>query len=233
MNIFTATIKSNSIVTTDIHKIVATLNSDQELKFTAGQFVMVQIPTETGIVERAFSIASPEQHHNEIIWYVKILPGGAASTFFKNCKKWQSITFKPSQGAMILPKELPKKIVYVATSTGIAPFISMLHSLCTTNNETEISLLFGCRHKEDIFADNELAKFAKKNPRFNYQITLSQPSEEWKGNCGRVTEHLEKLDNTTDTLFYLCGSKNMIIETRSMLIAKGVSPKNIKFEIFF
>lgn len=224
-----AKITKNEKVANDVRKI--TCKTDKPLEFTAGQFVMVQIPHEEASVERAFSLANPE-NHSEIVWYVKILPNGVASTFFENCKKGDTISFKPAQGAMTLPETLPNNLVFVATTTGIAPYLSILHKLKENNPNIPVRFLFGCRYKDDDFASCELELLKKDLPNLEYGVCLSRAPQEWEGKRGRVTAHLENIP-TENTLFYLCGNKSMIIDARNFLIKKGVNPRDVKFEIFF
>ncbi len=53
-------------------------------------------------------------------------------------------------------------------------------------------------------------------------------------NCGRITNFLE----TTDLIiperkYYLCGSPEMVVEVRDILLNKGVPFENIIAEIYF
>jgi ferredoxin--NADP+ reductase len=51
---------------------------------------------------------------------------------------------------------------------------------------------------------------------------------------GRVTDYLNSLDSlSADSLYYLCGSSEMVVETRDLLIKKGVSFTRIVGEIYF
>ncbi len=50
---------------------------------------------------------------------------------------------------------------------------------------------------------------------------------------GRVTAWLRHNKIDTGTLCYLCGNANMIDESTDILEAYGISPENIRSEVFF
>ena len=66
----------------------------------------------------------------------------------------------------------------------------------------------------------------KKYAHFQYWPTLSQ--EEWEGYSGRVQKHLG--EDLQDIDFYICGLKDMVLETQQYLLDRGVAPENIHFE---
>ncbi|MAG11854.1 MAG: hypothetical protein CMI52_03535 [Parcubacteria group bacterium] len=241
------TITKNTIIAHNIHKIEATVDSSTPLQFEAGQFTMVNIPTQLGsrtsksdfqveTVPRAFSFGNSNNDPHNIIWYVKILEDKAtgphyASPYFKNCKAGDELAFDVPNGRMTLPDELPKKIVYIATTTGIAPFLSHLHKIADTSPQQNVEVIFGCRNKEDIFAQEELINLSSQLPNLTHTTSLSKPPDDWDGAKGRTTEHLSNIDN--NALIYLCGNKHMIIDARKKLLKQNHNPQKIKFEIFY
>ena len=51
---------------------------------------------------------------------------------------------------------------------------------------------------------------------------------------GRVTDYLLELEEIDPTLkYYLCGSAEMVVETRDILIQKGIPFDQIISEIYF
>jgi len=87
------------------------------------------------------------------------------------------------------------------------------------------------RHDKDIFFTNELDKLKEKFDNFDYTLTLSQPSEEWSGNKGRVTDYIQKHINNT-AHYYICGNIKMITEIKQILSDLSIEKENIHFEAF-
>jgi len=87
-------------------------------------------------------------------------------------------------------------------------------------------MLFGSKYKKDLIFHNEFLELAEQNSNFIYIPSITR--EEWDGRTGRVQTHLpEDLKNKT---FYICGLKKLVVETKDILVEKGVDAKNIKFE---
>lgn len=230
------TIQKNEVIAKDTHKIRAVVDAQTPLSFKAGQFCMVNIPHETETVPRAFSFGNDASDPNNIIFYVKILRDETehiASPYFEHCTIGDKLTIEKPAGLLTLPEKLPEKIVYLATTTGIAPFLSHMYELARINPNQYIDLIFGCRHDDDILAQQELHLLQSKLPNLSIITTLSQPSSAWTGHTGRVTDYLTPCAPKDDVIYFLCGNKFMIIDARKILTNQGCETKRIKFEIFF
>jgi ferredoxin-NADP reductase len=113
--------------------------------------------------------------------------------------------------------------VFIATGTGIAPFLSYLRSnpLCTPE-----LCLYGVRRHVEAFNLEELQHIE------NFSLALSQ--EETNDHFyGRVTGLLEQIPFADDIHYYLCGLDTMIDETSAWLENHGVAYTQIHREIFF
>lgn len=119
----------------------------------------------------------------------------------------------------------PEPAVWIATGTGIAPFISMIRS----GRNKNVQLLHGARYlKSFFFSDLFKAKLGDNYWRF---CTAEKSSEVIEG---RLTDYLKKKDDlATEIKYYLCGSSQMVIDVREILLAKGIPFENIIAEIYF
>jgi NAD(P)H-flavin reductase len=67
----------------------------------------------------------------------------------------------------------------------------------------------------------ELAQLATQHPNVRIEITLSQPSESWKGRRGYVQTHVEELWRAIETHgaphAYACGLLRMVGSVRELL----------------
>lgn len=197
-------------------------------QFLPGQFLQIIF----GDIKRSYSIFS-KPTDKTIDLCIKLFEGGQASEIFRNIKVGEKIIISKSLGHFIIDENDIER-TYVATGSGLAPIISMLRTaLEEYGHKSKMYLLFGLRHKENIFYQTELEELASKYPNFTFNITLSQPTENWSGVSGRVSVHLpKKIITRKNNLFYLCGSPEMVKDVRNLLIEHKVEVKNIKFEIF-
>jgi ferredoxin--NADP+ reductase len=122
-----------------------------------------------------------------------------------------------------LPTEIP--MWWIATGTGIAPFYSMFRSGFRSN----VKLIHGARLYSNFYFDKEF----RNGLSDNYVQCISNGKNEADFN-GRVTEYLLQLEQLPlDNKYYLCGQSAMVIETRDLLIKRGVPFTNIVAEIYF
>ncbi|MCD6580333.1 MAG: hypothetical protein J7K90_00905 [Desulfuromusa sp.] len=113
--------------------------------------------------------------------------------------------------------------VFIATGTGIAPFLSYL---CSNSQRPPELCLYGVRRQAEAFNLEELQQLG------NFRLALSQ--EEVNNHFyGRVSGLLEQIPFADDIHYYLCGLDTMIDETSSWLENRGVAYTQIHREIFF
>lgn len=114
---------------------------------------------------------------------------------------------------------------WIATGTGIAPFRSMIRSGMGKNKK----LVHGVRHLNQFYFGKELSDGLGNN----YQRCCSAESMDGVHD-GRVTAFLENRDDLSkDCKYYICGQAQMAVETRDLLIEKGIPFENIVTEIYF
>jgi NAD(P)H-flavin reductase len=199
----------------------------KEMTFFAGQTVMLYVAPG---VNRAMSIASPPSEKTSITLAHDVLPMGSYSKWALSAKVGDQMQFMGPLGNFVAYRESPRRKIFVATGTGIAPFRSMILDM---PSET-MTLYWGLRHEEDIFWQKEFEELSSSYPNFRFVLTLSKPTTLWTGKRGHVCDHVfadEK--NLPGTDFYLCGNKDMIADMRTRLKAAGVPDTQVKFELFY
>ncbi|MFO7616056.1 MAG: hypothetical protein R6V75_02265 [Bacteroidales bacterium] len=114
---------------------------------------------------------------------------------------------------------------WIAAGTGIAPFISMFRSGQNRNK----TLIHGGRHPEWFYYRDELAPVLGDR----YIRCCSRCGGDGVFH-GRITDYIRQLPELPpEPLYYLCGSAEMVVETRELLISKGVAFTGIVSEIYF
>lgn len=197
--------------------------------FAAGQFLQFLIPDGDKKTPRSYSIASTPTDA-DLIFCVKVLEDGLASTHFLNMNIGDEVEAKGPLGRFVCNDEATTH-VFVATGAGLAPIMGMIRDeLENKNFANPIELFFGVRAEKDVFWKSELDDLAQKYANFSYKLCLSQPDGETDAQVGRVTAHLTNIDPLKH--YYLCGSSQMVMEVRKMLTGGGVDGKQIHFEIF-
>jgi NAD(P)H-flavin reductase len=225
---FKAEVLDKKKLTEKITELNLKLIEPASIQFKAGQFVQFLIDSQ----KRSYSIISVPKQNDGISFCVDISPMGVGSNFVENLKKGDELLLEGPLGVFVV-KPADKDLLFVATGAGIAPFKSMILNLLDSGFDKNVVLLFGLRAEPDIFYFDFFERLSQKHKNFNFIATLSQPSENWQGQKGRVTAYLQQnYEQYKNCTAYICGSIEMVKDVRALLIEKGTQPTDIKIEIF-
>lgn len=213
--------------------------------FVPGQFILFAVPMvgkPQDVQTRAFSIASAP-HEDDLLFVAKMIPGGRASRWIEEeVAPGVDVTFTGPFGRFVLDPRTEKEYLFVATSTGVAPFRSMVldalfrggHSPALAGSEDRrMDLVFGVRSEADLFWHAAFGELAKRHGNFFFHVALSQPSSSWTGHRGRVqavTPGIVGNDFGNKSL-YVCGSPAMTADVKMLaLTAWGMEKGNVHAE---
>jgi len=124
--------------------------------------------------------------------------------------------------------------MFVATGTGIAPmrgFLQWLFAEPARHQGKHFWLVYGTRYEKDIYYHEEFERLAADHPNFRYEITVSRPTDAWKGRKGYVQEIVREItqkltdDERHMADVYICGLNNMVSGVRDLLTEMGVDPE--------
>lgn len=235
---FTAEVTSIIDATENAKRFFLKVPELETLRFKAGQFVTFDLPIHEKKSKRwrSYSIVSPPSESNEFELLIGFVPNGPGSKYFWNeVKIGSTISFKGPAGIFILPEKIESDICLIATSTGIAPFRSILLDLANHPRQLKnLFLIFGARFQKDIFYREELEQLQHKIPGFKFIVTLSREnSAGYTGRKGYVHAVYEELfSDNHPALFYVSGWRNMIDEAKQRIVAMGYERKMIHVELY-
>jgi ferredoxin--NADP+ reductase len=184
--------------------------------FKPGQ--IIGITNKKTLAPRLYSICSaPSDENISILFNVK--DDGELTPPLAEIMPGDKIWITPVQGKFIFQNE---PAWWIATGTGIAPFFSMFK-----RGQKPLKLIQGGRFKTDMYFSESFASL---------DDYVRCCSKDWGEGVfeGRLTKYLEDFSELpTNINYYLCGSAEMVVDVRELLIAKGVPYKNIITEIYF
>jgi ferredoxin--NADP+ reductase/benzoate/toluate 1,2-dioxygenase reductase subunit len=190
-----------------------------KMDFTPGQHITLGLPGDSQL--REYSIYSPNTvDYLEVI--IREVEEGLVSKKLRKLKKGDIVNVEGPFGFFTLDSNVKQsgKFLFIATGTGIAPF----HSIAKSFKNLNYTILHGIRTFEETYESNEYEK----------QRYISCTSRDNKGDFnGRVTDYLSKNHVDSDTIIYLCGNYEMIHAVYDILTTKGISPDNIRTEVYF
>ncbi len=210
----------------------------ERFEFYAGQFVMLDLPLNSKVHTRAYSIASAPTYSNVFELIIVLKEDGLGTPYlWENVRIGSKIPVTKAIGKFMgaRPTSFDTDLCFVCTGTGIAPFRAIIQDILNHNiPHKNIHLVFGCRFQQDITYRKEFEDMQHKLTGFNYIPVLSRQGDEtWKGETGYVHRIYQELyANKTPCTFYLCGWKAMIMDARQNILDMGYDKKQIKFELY-
>lgn len=214
--------------------------SDLEIKFNPGQYLLLE--TQTG-THRAYSIANcfkkedfllkdlPEITTGTYISFIiSTRPNGASSHFFEEVQEGVEVeAIGPNGRFNLVESDRPK--AFIATGTGIAPFIPMVYQSLVDDPLQNVSVFFGLSFNEDKYVREffaEIINNRKQYPNFKFYLTSRHSQITDLDLQGRVTESVpEIINNPSEHDFYICGNPDMVDDMKLVLIQIGASENNI------
>ena len=175
--------------------------------FKSGQFAVLGLPASapripradpddpatSGLIRRAYSIASSSADREYLEFYITVVSSGALTPRLAALSVGERLWLGPKITGMFTLDEIPAgaNLVMLATGTGLAPYMSMLRTHLMAGDERRFGVIHGARHSWDLGYHAELAMTQRLSPRFVYIPVVSLPSEEpvpWHGGVGYVQD---------------------------------------------
>lgn len=218
VNLFLQMIKTRVLDNIEIAPNVYLLSLPKVISFDPGQVVRLHID---GNQPRLYSIASGKSE-NEIKILYDIKPDGRVTPLIRNLAEGDNIVISEAFGNFI---DHGKPAYWIGSGTGIAPFYAMFKSGLGHDK----TLIHGGRDRNSFYFYEEFLPFFKDR----YIRCCSRETGDGLY-AGRITKYLkEQMLLPADQKYYLCGSAEMVVEVRDILISKSIPFANIVAEIYF
>jgi ferredoxin-NADP reductase len=206
---------------------------ETEINFFPGQFFIVRFE-DNPAVQRAYSIASSPSQKN----YMDITIGLVGEFTHKlwETKIGNFLLFEGPYGKFYFNETMNNNLVLIGGGLGITPLTSIIRYCNDKKLQNKINFIYSVKTPEHIVYHDELKKIKEQNPNFKYTVTITRPSEEqeWDGRTGRIDIGLLKqnIENTENSLFYLCGPLEFVKVKIAMLENLGAKKEQIKTDIW-
>ena len=191
-------------------------------------------PDADKLIRRAYSIASASVERRYCEFYITLINSGGLTPRLFALKHGSKVFLGPkASGVFTLDRTPPgKTAVLIATGTGLAPYVSMLRTILTTETQRKFVVLHGARYSWDLGYRGELETLARLRPNFTYIPSITRPDQDphFHGRTGRIQTVLEQgaiekdagleLDPAKTDVF-LCGNPEMVKAVKAQLEPKG------------
>ena len=191
-----------------------------DLNFKAGQFFSLGIAKT--YINREYSVCSGENDET-LDFLIREVEGGILSKKLRELKKDDEVKVLGPYGSFYLDQiDLNKKYIFIATGTGISPFMSLLKTFPKINYQ----LFHGVRFEEDI-----ISELSEKN---YFKFVSKEKVNKENFFYGRISSNFDMIKKQDKNSFvFLCGNSLMVTEIYDKLINNNFKSENIFTEIFF
>lgn len=205
--------------------------------FKPGQYCTIGIDG----LERAYSIVSAP-HESEMELFVELVPPpeGMLTPEIWKLREGDTVSIRPRAKGIFTFKPKYQKHLFVATVTGVVPYISILRDYLHYNQTGhQFYLLFGASYQSEFTYKDEIGKISQSHSDFvKFVPTVSRPQEtansSWTGETGRVNEivgkYIEQYNlDVENTLIYACGHPGMIEDVKEKWVPNGFKVEEERF----
>ena len=198
-------------------------NESRVIQFTPGQVARLQVEGEDPAY---FAFASaPEDPELEVLVKQKV---GASSVIY-DMNVGDEIELLDICGHGFRMDEMKgRDLIFVAMGTGVAPLRSALrHALKRKDEVGQLVVLYGARTPDDFCYRDETD--AWKDSGVELRQVISRPDgHDWSGPTGYVQSLLDHvLPSLSSPVALICGSREMLSQTRERLGKMGFKPDEI------
>jgi NAD(P)H-flavin reductase len=156
--------------------------------------------------------------------------GYGTEIIFKTFKVGDIVELEGPMGDELVPNGNAEKLLFVANGIGITPFIPLVkEAVLKQPLVKEVKLLYGARYDDDFLYDDYFRQLDNQYQQFEYLPIISRPKNS-NVRKGHVTDILREMD-LQEYKVYMCGTKNMVLDSYKILLNKGVKKDDIFYEI--
>lgn len=167
----------------------------------ARTFTLTSLP---GDPELSFAVKFPDLHSAYKTRLLSLKPGDRAD-------------ISQAMGDLVLPRDVRRQLVFVAGGLGIASFVSIMKQLTHEHSPRDITLLYGHKPDEGLYAE-----VTSKCPDLKIREFISP-------------NHMgirDVVDTDPSTVYFISGGEAFTMHIRNQLLEASIPPTNIAYDYF-
>jgi ferredoxin-NADP reductase len=220
------------------HSRILEFESDEELSFSGGQYVIIQtgIPIGDGkTAKRAYSILSSDTNQREFQLAVRRIGPGPGSNYMLDLPVGSEIAFSGPWGKFSpAPGISAQRVVVVATDTGITAALGLIQSRSVMGSPQRVFLFWLMPADEYFIPEAEVrARVEGLCAEFNvFRMPVEQAQREswWNREQPVIMERFRRL---RPEQMFMAGDGYLLACMRDALLHTFDAPPEIRLETFF
>ncbi|MFO7695223.1 MAG: FAD-binding oxidoreductase [Vicinamibacterales bacterium] len=202
------------------------------LPFSAGQAAMVGLAGRAFRKPYSFANAPEEVRQSGLLEFlVEVGPDGQSRPNLEGARPGSVVAVEGPAGGFVLPRRLPRDLLFAAGGTGIAPLRSMMASSLARRNPPSITLIYSARTPDEFAFAGEWRRLSRLGRIRLSKTVTREAGAAWRGRRGRVQPAwISALVKGRDPLCFVCGPDAFVAGLMDMLRDAGVPAPKIRRE---
>ncbi|ELP64182.1 globin domain-containing protein [Streptomyces turgidiscabies] len=208
--------------------------------FRPGQYVSVRVQLPDGARQiRQYSLSTAPDHKT---WRITVkrekavaatVPDGEVSSWLHtHAEVGDLLEVSLPAGDLVLP-DSDTPLLLASAGIGITPMLSMLHHLALTSSARPVTVVHADRTPADHVHRDEQADLVSRLTSADLHLWYENDAHHSPGlNVFAGRAALDHLTLAPDTAAYLCGPLPFMRTVRGELLARGLHPAAIHYEVF-
>lgn len=212
------------------------LPDDLPFPFEPGHVVALRMETPTGVHRHPYTVCGSDEGARMLTFVYRVIPEGRLTPTFAALAPGGAVELSGLHHNPIREEVDPEAevILGLTTSSGLGPLWGYAEKALAEGEARPIHLIVGVREEADLPLRPELDALATRHPTFSWTPVISQPSLDWRGLRGRITDHAPAfLPNPQAAHVHLVGNMAMVKTLEAALLAAGLPAHRVTKEGFF
>ncbi len=204
-----------------------------------GQYLALGVPVDGRLVQRPYSAA---RIGDTVEFLIRHVPGGQLTPRLWTLGVGDRVRLGRPKGRLRLLPGDRRAHLFIATGTGLGPFVAMLDALLTGDPDARVVVVHGVSYEAELAYREDLTDRSRAHPGVSYVPVVSRPGTAgnagWAGRTGRIDDVLDPVWRdadlaTADTVAYLCGNPEMVRAVGRRLGDRGLAAEAVRSETFW
>jgi CDP-4-dehydro-6-deoxyglucose reductase len=202
------------------------------IPFSAGQAAMVGLADRKARKPYSIASAPAEQRRSGTLEFlVELGEDGQARPNLEDVAPGSRVAVEGPMGGFVLPRRLPRELLFVAGGTGIAPLRAMIASALARRHPPSITLFYSARTPEEFAFSQEALRLSRRGRLRLCRTVTREVGRAWRGRRGRIQQAwIRTLVKGRSPLCFVCGPEGFVADVMTMLREAGVPERNIRRE---
>ncbi len=186
-----ATLVERRDVTTHVASLFVRPDDPAAVAYLPGQYATLGLADGERMIQRPYSMAAPHRADGAWEFHVRRVRGGALTERLWEVPPGGRLRLGMPRGRFTADPGDARPRLFVATGTGIAPFVAMIRDDLAAGRSRRTVVVHGVAHADELGFSDQLASLAAdRGSGIQYVPTVSRPGDArnrgWAGATGRA-----------------------------------------------